>query len=129
MKIATGFVVLLLPVMAIAQGYPGMSEQDMQNMMQQMQEMENCMQSVDQSKMEAWEQRGKKLQAEIDSLCANGKRDAANNKAMAFAMEMSSDPDIQKMKQCGEKMRSVMPPLPYMNLDSTGEKSGSHVCD
>ena len=129
MKIATVFVFLLWPAMAIAQGYPGMSEQDMQNMMLKMQEMENCMQSVDQSKMEAWGQRGKQLQAEIDSLCANGKRDAANNKAMAFAMEVSSDPDIQKMRQCGEKMRSMMPPLPYMNMDSTGDKSGSHICD
>lgn len=129
MKIPTGFIFLLLPVIAVAQDYQGMSEQDMQNMMQQMQEMQNCMQSVDQSKMEAWEQRGNKLQAEIESLCAKGKRDAANKKAMAFAKEISSDQDIQKMKQCGEKMRSMMPPLPYMNLDGTRDKSGSHICD
>ncbi|MGB5259813.1 MAG: hypothetical protein WBO34_04740 [Gammaproteobacteria bacterium] len=129
MKISTGFILLLFPAISIAQDYQGMSEQDMQNMMQHMQEMQNCMQSVDQSKMEALEQRTNTLQAEVESLCANGERDAANKKALAFAQEMSSDPDILRMRKCGEKMRGMMPQLPYMEQTDAREKSGSHVCD
>jgi hypothetical protein len=129
MKILRGFIFLLFPALAIAQDYQGMSEQDMQNMMQHMQEMQNCMQGIDQSKMKVFEQRANKVQAEIETLCANGKRDAANKKAMVFAQEMSSDPDIRKMRKCGEKMRGMMPPLPYMDMDSTSETSGGHICD
>ena len=37
MKISTVFICLLMPAMVVAQSYQGMSEADMQNMMQQMQ--------------------------------------------------------------------------------------------
>ena len=72
---------------------------------------------------------GDPRQAEVESLCASGKRDAANRKAMAFAREMQGDPDIQKMQKCGEKMRGMMPAMPYMAQTKTSDKSDGHVCD
>lgn len=129
MKISTGFISLLLPALAIAQNYQGMSESDMQNMMQQMQEMQTCMQDIDQSRMKAFEQQASKLESEVNSLCANGKRDAAQQKAMAFAQEMNSNPDFQKMRGCGEKMRGMMPTMPYMDQHKASDKDGGHVCD
>jgi hypothetical protein len=129
MKISTTILALLLPATTIAQNYQGMSEQDMQNMMQQMQEMQTCMQDIDQSRMEEFEQRATKIEAEVKSLCASGKRDAAQREAMAFAQEISSDPDIQKMRKCGEKMKDMMPRMPYMDQASGPDTSSSHVCD
>jgi len=129
MKIATSILALLLPVTAIAQNYQGMSEQDMQKMMQQMQEMQTCMQDIDQSRMEEFEQRANTVEAEVKSLCASGNRDAAQQKGIAFAQEIMSDPDFQKMRKCSEKMKDAMPAMPYMNQASGPDSSTSHVCD
>ena len=129
MRLSTGLISLLLPALAIAQNYQGMSESDMQNMMQQMQEMQTCMENIDQPRLKAFEQQASKLESEVKSLCANGKRDAAQQKTMAFAQEMSSNPDIQKMMECGEKMRGMMPTMPYMDKTKASDTDGGHVCD
>lgn len=123
------FISLLMPAMAIAQNYPGMSDGDMQNMMQQMQEAQACMQGIDQSRMKSFEQRASKIESDIKTLCANGERDAAQEEAIAFAREMDGDPDIQKMRKCGEKMRGMMPAMPYMDQAKASGTSGGHVCD
>ena len=129
MKISTAILTLLLPLTAIAQNYQGMSESDMQNMRQQMQEMQTCMQGIDQSRMKEFEQRANKVEAEMKSLCASGKRDDAQQEAMAFAREVSSNPDIQKMRKCSEKMKGMMPRMPYMDQANGPDSSVSHVCD
>ena len=132
MKISTGILALLLPVIASAQNYPGMggmSESDMQNMMQQAQKMQTCMQGIDQTRMKALEQQASKLEAEVKSLCAGGQRDAAQQEAIAFAREMSSDPDIQKIMECSKMMSGMMPQIPYMEQASGNNESAMHVCD
>jgi hypothetical protein len=129
MKFSTGLLTLLLPAMAIAQNYQGMSEQGMQNMMESMQEMQTCMQGIDQSRMDALEQRAKEMEAEVNSLCAKGRRDAAQIRAMTFSREMASDPDVQKMRKCGDGMKGMMPTMPMMGQVDKPEKSGGHICD
>ena len=129
MKISMVFISLLMPAMAVAQNYQGMSEADMQNMMQQMQEAQTCMQGIDQSRIKAFEQQARKVESGIKSLCANGKRDAAQQEAMAFAREMNGNPDIRKMRECGEKMRGMMPAMPWLDQASASGESGGHVCD
>ena len=129
MKVSTGLLSLLLPAMAIAQNYQGMSEQDMQNMMEKMQEMQTCMQGIDQSRMDALERRAKEMEAEVNSLCAKGRRDAAQNRAMTFSREMANDPDVQKMRKCGDGMKGMMPMMPMMGQVDKPEKSGGHICD
>ena len=129
MKIPAGIFSLLLPFMAIAQNYPGMSEGDTQNMMLQMQKMQTCMQSVDQSQLQAFEQRASKIEADVKSLCANGKRDDAQQKAMAFGQEVAGNPDVQKMMECGKMMSSVMPRMPFMDQANEPDNSVRHVCD
>ena len=137
MKPSITILALLLPVTAIAQNYPGMggagmSQQDMQNMMQQMQEMQTCMQGIDMSKFETFEQRGRAVETEVKSLCASGKRDAAQDKVTAFAREVSDNPDIQKMMKCSEGMRDTMAGMPYMGQANPADKTdaaASHVCD
>jgi hypothetical protein len=134
MKISTGILALLLPVTAIAQNYPGMggggmSQSDMQNMMQQAQEMQACMQGVDQSRMKEFEQQARKLEAEVNSLCESGKRDDAQQEATAFAREVASNPDVQKMIKCTAGMSNMMPKMPYMDQASGSDTSVKHVCD
>ena len=117
---------MLLPVTTIAQGYQGMSEADMQRMMQNMQGAAACMQGIDQARLEAFGQRAEKVESEIKALCAKGERDAAQSKGLSFAREVNTDPDMLKMRKCGENMRGMMP---FMAQAGSPDASGKHICD
>lgn len=134
MKLSITMLSLLLPVMALAQNYPGMgggsmNQADMQNMMQKAQEMQACMQGVDQSKLQQLEQQARQVETEVKALCNSGKRDDAQNEAVSFAREMLDNPDIQKVMKCGEQMRGMVPQMPFMDHASNTDPSSSHVCD
>jgi hypothetical protein len=129
MKIPAGILSLIFPVMAIAQNYPGMSGSDMQNMMLQMQKMQACMQSVDQSRLKVYEQQANKVEAEVKSLCASGKRDEAQQRAIAFSQEFTGDPDVRKMMECTKMMSSAMPKMPFMDQANEPGDSDKHICD
>ena len=134
MKLPITMLSLLLPVTALAQNYPGMgggsmSQADMQNMMQKAQEMQACMQGVDQSRLQQLEQQARQLETEVKALCDSGERDAAQQQAITFARDMHNNPDIQKIMKCGEQMRDMMPPIPYLDQASESGDSASHVCD
>ena len=101
----------------------------MQQMMQQMQGMQNCMQNIDQAAMEAFQQKAEQLNAEVKALCAAGQRDAAMAKAMAFGKEAAADPAMKQMQQCGQDLQDLLPNLPgAAHPRSEGGKPG-HVCD
>lgn len=132
MKIAVIGLLLLMPMVTVAQDYRGMNKEDMQKMMQQMQEMQSCMQSIDQAKLKALEQRSNQFGAEIESLCANGKRSEAQDKAMSYSKKMMKDSTMQKMRKCGEMMKGrmpTMPKMPFMGQDQDQDRSSNHVCD
>ncbi len=123
MKSGTMILLLVLPVAALAQNYPGMSPADMEKM----EKMQACMEKIDEAKLKAIEQRSEKIDAEIKALCAGGKRAEAQEKAMAFGQEMAKDPTMQAMGKCGEMMKGMMPKVPY--TDKGKGASGGHVCD
>ena len=123
MKRSAVILLLLTPTLAIAQNYPGMNEADMQKL----QEMQSCMEKVDQSKLKALEQRQYQFDAEVKSLCDSGKRDEAQKKAVSYAKEMMNNPAIQAISKCGEIAKGMMPEMPFMNLDK--ETSDQHICD
>ncbi len=98
-------------------------------MMQQMQKMQSCMKNVDQAQMKVLEQRSQKVDTEIKALCASGKRDEAQERAISFGMEISKDPTMQVMRKCGELMKGAMPEMPFMNHGNDRDSSSHHVCD
>ena len=121
--------VVLLPATSIAQGYPGMSEADMQRMMQGMQETRSCMQEIDQARLDAFSQRAEKVESEVKALCAKGERDAAEKKGLAFVREVNTDPELQKMRKCSENMRGMMPEMPFMAQAGSSDTKDRHICD
>ncbi|GBE06231.1 MAG TPA: hypothetical protein ENH31_08100 [Nitrospirae bacterium] len=127
MKILAGILILLIPTAIAAQDYQNMNEEDMRKMTEQMQKMQSCMQDVDQAELEVLEQRSKQVDAEIKSLCAEGKRDKAQEKAISFGKEMAKAPAIQIMRKCGQMMKEMMPEKPFMDQDK--DLSSHHVCD
>ena len=124
MKTPSIVLLLLLPIVSIAQNDQGMSQADMQKMMQ---EMETCMQNIDQKKLKALEKRSTQFEENMKSLCASGKRDEAQARAIKFGMEVMNDPAIRNLRKCGEIMQGMMPTMPFMEQDQ--DYSDRHVCD
>ena len=126
-SIAIAAVLFGVTQTAAAQYPAGMSEADMQKMMQGVQEMQACMEKVDQDAMEKLGEESKQIEAEVKSLCAAGKRDAAQESAMAFGMKMAKDPAMKTMAECSKKMAGLAPKMPY--ADAEMDYSKRHVCD
>lgn len=119
-----------LALSAHAQPPGGMSDADMQNMMQGMQLMQECMAKVDMAELERLGEEGRKVEAEVNALCKAGKRDEAQDKAMAYGMKIAREPAMQTMAECGRKLQGMMPQMassPYADLAENG--GDRHVCD
>lgn len=129
MKNTIYFVILLMPILVSAQNIPGGDPQKMQAMMQKAQEMQACMQNVDQTEMKAFQQRVKQIGEEVKGLCTAGKRAEALNKAMSFSKEIASDTTMQEMKKCGEIMQGFMPDFSEITQAYQDDGSKGHICD
>ena len=125
MKTTLLILSLLFPVTSLAQSPQGMNEQELQQMMQQMQ---SCMQDVDQDQLKGLEQRSRQVDADIKSLCTDGKRAEAQQRAMDFGLEISQDSNMQIMRKCGEMMQGMMPALPLVDYQQKTAE-GKHICD
>lgn len=120
------FMVTTVATAPVAVAAPQMSDEQMQQMMQQAQQMQECMSHVDEGEMQAFEARAQQMNKEIKALCAAGKRDEAQAKAMAYGKELSQSKAMQQMKQCGDMARKMMPPAATA---VTGAAGSHHVCD
>lgn len=127
MKVLAFICLLLLPVAAIAQPPQSMSDIDVQKMMQQAQEIQACMQKIDQAEIEKFQQRAMEVNEEIKSLCAAGKRDEAQKLAMDFGKEAEKNTAMQEMKKCGELAQGMMPEM--AEADEEIDFSKDHICD
>ena len=131
MKISMYFITLIFffTSAAFAANPGSMDQGNMQNMMQVMQEVQQCMSQIDQSQLEKLKVTSEKMTSEIDMLCSQGKRDAAMKAAMKFGKEIASDPTVQHMRKCGEMAQGALP-MPDMvpNYDEK-DYASRHVCD
>jgi len=121
----------LAPITSFAQNPMGMSEADMQKMMQQVQKAQDCMEKIDQTKIDALEKKADQFEAEMKLLCANGKRDEAQEKAMVYMKEIVNSSVVKEAKRCGEMMKGamqgMMQDMPIVDQDK--DFTRQHVCD
>ena len=120
-------IFILLPAVVLAQPPQGISEADMQKMMQSMQKMQQCMAKIDRSEVDELQKRSEQQVNTIKTLCKNGERDDAQSQAMTFARKMASEPVLKELRQCGEMMKGAMP-TPLFDIDES-ELKNRHVCD
>ncbi|OGT74842.1 MAG: hypothetical protein A2W76_00100 [Gammaproteobacteria bacterium RIFCSPLOWO2_12_47_11] len=107
----------------------GMTEEQMQQMMQNAEKMQECFARMDQSAMQSLNAKGEKMRAEVEALCAAGKRDEAQSTAMNYGKEIAKSKEMQEMKKCGEMAQEMMQQMP-MPPGAEGDFSGTgHVCD
>lgn len=116
-------LLLLSPVAVTAQDFPGMAQMDMQKL----QQMQQCIENIDQSQLQEIEKQQQQFDTEIRALCKSGKRDQAQQKAIAYAKQMMNNPAIKAMQKCGEIARGMMPEMPVMQMEN--ELESQHVCD
>ena len=126
MKISTVILLLLMPMVVVAQNYQGMNGADIQKMMEQIQEVQACMENIDKKQFNALEKRQHQFNKEVQSLCIKGKRGEAQRKAVLFSNKMARNPIVKAVGRCGEIAKGVIPEMPFMNLD--GDASNKHVC-
>lgn len=127
MKNVIKIIFLFLATNVVAETPQGMSEKDIQTMMQNMGKVQTCMKNIDQSEIKALEQRSNKIQTELKSLCASGKHKAAQEKAISFAKEISQMSSMKTILECSEIMKSVMPKISIP--DFSKDFSNTNVCD
>ncbi len=127
---------LALPAVGLTQDMSAFSEENMQQMMEQAQKMQTCLEGIDQQKLEELEQRSNQMEKDIDTLCKSGKRDEAQKEAISFAQEMSTNPVLLQMTKCADNMKGMMPPgvdmkadTPFGDIGKDLEESGHNVCD
>lgn len=120
-------IALLLIALGVQAQQPGMSQEQMMQMMQQAQQMQACFAKVDQQALMALGQKAQAMESEIKTLCQANKRSEAQSTAIKFGMEMSQDKNIKAARECGEMAQGVMPKMNY----PTSEKDldGRHICD
>lgn len=121
------FIFVTMPLASYALDFQSMNEADMQNMMQQMEQMQSCIEKVDENELKALEKRSKQMEREVKALCNSGKRDQAEKKAIEFGMEMAKDPTMKQMAQCGEMMKPMLSEMAFA-IDQKA-MDDSHVCD
>lgn len=127
MKILPMILLMLSPIISFAQNPPDTNQGDMNNMMQQMQNMQSCMAKIDQKKVQGLEKKSNQFMAEVNSLCASGNREEAQEKAVSFAKEMQNNAIMKTMKKCSDMMKGMMPEMPSLNR-FVGDPN-QHICD
>ncbi len=127
-----GFILLSsFSMQLLAQGAGSeMTQEQMQKMMQGAMKMQECMSKIDPAVMQRVQEDGKKIAVEIDTLCAAGKRDEAQQQAMAYAKSMADSRDMEQMRACGMMAQGTMPNMAMGNGTTEQEHAAAgHVCD
>jgi hypothetical protein len=129
MNILIVMPMLLMPMTAFAQERYGMNDSETQRMMVEMQKLQDCMASIDQSQFGEIEQRQQQFEKEVRPLCVSGKRDDAQKRAIKFGKEMANHPAIREISKCGKLVSSDMAIEVLPETDFNFEEPNTHVCD
>ncbi len=97
-------------------------------MMAQMQKLQDCIQRIDQSEITAMEQRAKEIAAEVKALCADGKRDQAQEQIITFSKKLAKTPALQELKRCGEISTGMAPMIPLLDQYTVDRIAQYNVC-
>ncbi len=129
MKTSITIFFLLLPTTLFAQNYGNINKGDMQKMMQVMQQVQECMSNIDQTKLNELQTRSEQAKQNIDALCAQGKRDKAQKQAISFGKKITSDPTVQQMRTCGKMAEGAVPMTGMVETYDEETFANRHVCD
>lgn len=96
----------------------------MERMAREAEAAQKCFEKISKSEIEALERKGKRAAAEIDSLCAAGKRDEALERAIALSREMQNDPTVLQLRKCADDMKEtqlMLQSMPWTQMPGVDE--------
>lgn len=120
------FAFFLVPLLGHTQ-QPNISQEQMQQMMQQAQQMQTCMANIDQQALMALGQKAQAMESEIKSLCQANKRSEAQSTAIKFGLSISQDENIKLARECGEMAQGMLPKMDFPTSEKDFE--ARHICD
>ncbi len=102
-------------------------EQMMRNMML----MQRCLsENVDMRSLAEMGAHSEKMTQQIKQLCASGKRQHAQDSALAYAKDMQNNPNVQAMQKCAADIDNSLPSAQVLQKSFTIEHlKENHVCD
>ena len=111
----------LIPVLSSAQQQPGMDPAKMQEMMkrfqdpaaiqemqQQAEAMQRCMEEIDKKKIEALRVRAEAAGEEIEALCKAGDKAGALSRGLELSRELQNDATLKKAQECSKGIGEMM---------------------
>ena len=123
------FIVLfLLASVSQAQDLSNLNQSDIEMLMKQAEMAQVCMEKVDQKRLEELSQDAQAKGAEIQQMCADGERAAAQDEALRYGKQMAKEPVLIEVRDCTGEMGSWLPQLAWAMLES-GAEPPRHVCD
>lgn len=95
-----------------------------------MQEAMQCMESIDESAMEAFGRRGEAVAKQVEQHCKNGDESAAKETAVEYMREVKGSAEMQKMEECISLMKKAMPgmPMPAMPTADEYAQEAENIC-
>ena len=117
----------LIPITVLAQNPMAMDADEVQKMMRNLKKAQECMAKVDRSEQLTLETKQMRFEEAVRSLCASGKRDAAQKRALLFEKEMSNSTLLKALNKCNQLMGSMAEEMSSMDHDE--DYSKQHVCD
>ncbi len=120
------FAFFLVPLLGHTQP-PNISQEQMQQLMQQAQQVQACMANIDQQALMALSQKAQAMESEIKSLCQANKRSEAQSTAIKFGMSISQDENIKLARECGEMAQGMLPKMDFPTSEKDLE--ARHICD
>ncbi len=106
-----------------------MDEKEMEIIMAQMQEMQDCMQRINQADITVAEQQAIKISAEAKALCTEGKHEQAQAHVIAFSKKLAETPALQELRRCSEIATGITPMIPILDQYKVGNFNDYNVCD
>ena len=98
-----------------------------ENMLLKLQEMQNCMATIDITKVQQLEQSATKLREEVRALCAAGDAQQAQAKAMAFGNQVAASETVRLVAKCAEIMQGMIPELSLADFEKNF--TTINICD
>jgi len=103
--------------------------EQMQDMMEQAQRMQDCINRLDPAALDVLEAGGAAVDKEIKALCAAGKRDRAAERSAAYGRELAASPEMKALGECGELARQMLPQATKAAARGKADAAAGHVCD
>ena len=89
--------------------------------------LQQCIQQIDQAKLQRFRRKAEHTKVQIETLCANGERLPASDLAVTFVRLHAENQTALQVKECTELAPGIVPQFSVATFD--GSVNGRHICD